>query len=121
MFDWNHYYLLSKEFNKIASSDPLAEAYYRSSISRCYYSVYHQVKAFAVENGFIEDSSRIGDRHAEIIDFLNEIDRSWAGNHLSKLKKNRHTCDYKNNVTVDSRLVNTSMIFASNIIGNLST
>lgn len=120
MFNWSDYLKLSQNWKDIDSSDPLSEAYYRSAISRAYYCVYHNVKEFVKNNGFIESPERKGDRHAEIIDYLNNNDRHWAGGHLDRLKKNRHTSDYKNNKQVDQRFVATSLMFAVNVINDIN-
>ncbi|MCK5061792.1 hypothetical protein KAR28_04525 [Candidatus Parcubacteria bacterium] len=119
MFSWNNYLKLSKEWKDIDNSNPLSEAYYRSAISRAYYFAFHRSKDFAINNGFIEDPKRGGDRHREIISYLKNINKFDAGNYLEKLKKNRHTSDYDNDKNVDQRLVRTSLLFVTTTISDL--
>lgn len=120
MFKWKDYLQLSREWKDIEHTNPLSEAYCRSAISRAYYCVYHNVKSFAMKNGFTPDPKRQGDRHAELVEYLNNNKRSWAGGYLKRLKKNRHISDYDNNKEIDYRFVNTSLHFAANILGDIS-
>lgn len=118
MFDWGDYLKLANEFSETdwASSD--AEAYYRCAISRAYYSAFHKSKKFIIDKGVSLNRQNKDYSHQEIIDELNKID-SWAGSYLSKLKKNRHDSDYKNDITIGKKIAKTSITFAGNIIGQL--
>lgn len=121
MFNWEDYLKLSKDWKDIDNQDPLSEAFYRSAISRAYYFVYHYVKEFAKCNGYTEDPKRSGDRHREMIDFLNMNKRNTSASYLSKLLKYRKECDYINNKIVDQRLVNSSLYFITEIVADINT
>lgn len=96
-FDWEDYLHLAKNLFNTPGNSGLAEASYRSAVSRAYYSVFHHVKLLAIKNGFTLTKSR--SVHWDLIDFYrkcNDAKYKNASIKLERLWKNRKECDYEN-------------------------
>lgn len=134
MFDWEDYIKVSKSFQKYAKvNSTVSEGFYRSSVSRAYYAVYHTALDYAQKNGFNKRSHRaflsrthykdLGD-HGVLIHFLsNHPDPSVQrlATSLNNCRFRRVECDYKPAITVDYRYTALSLVETDGIQSLIST
>jgi len=103
-FSWEDYLKLAHELAEAPQGDPLAEARWRSAVSRAYFAAYHAVRAYAAERRITTRERRtIGGgevhegAHGKLINAL--LNSTWPeapliGHELSKLRGLRSQADY---------------------------
>lgn len=105
-FDWRLYIELADELIKADPSGRLAEAYYRSAISRMYYGVFCLTRERLTNMGI--RFSTTGEVHKEVREVLTRRFNSTASTKLAKKLGELHT--YRKKADYDSSLgINTSI------------
>lgn len=110
-FDWKEYATLAEELRKRDN-----EASLRSAISRIYYSIYHEAKAYLLDEGLplsTSDSS-----HKIVWNGYRDMGGSCrsVGLNGERLFDNRKKADYDSEVVNISQLVEESFRMARNIL-----
>lgn len=116
--NWDEYYKLASDLNsKFQKIDASEEAYFRCSISRVYYSVYHNVQIYLTNNGISFNVSG-KDSHSNVSKALKTINPATAKD-LKLLKDRRKISDYDSLKIVTDKDVTLSFCLADGILNSL--
>lgn len=111
MFDWSSYAKLAKSLEKYTKRSTIPEAYFRSAVSRAYYSSFHITEEYAKAKLSYIPPRRSA--HSALIIFLKrKTDPTLIllGQELEACRNNRTTCDYIASKNINSSYVQSVFI-----------
>lgn len=122
MFNWSDYLNLAENSYNFACNDSSCttkEAYYRTSISRAYYSVFCEVR------NYVKDKDKVvftSGAHLKLQDYLMEQGgkKSTIGNQLKQLHQDRIQADYHDKLNSPNRKAGKALTQARKISTSLS-
>jgi uncharacterized protein (UPF0332 family) len=120
-FDWHAYLNVADELINQQRTPSLEEAYFRSAISRSYYSAFGIARAFLSHSGV---SLPLKDTHKTLREeFKNSPDRTKKkiGLDLDRLWKERKDADYEGKLTVKVSKAQISYQIAHRILQDLKS
>lgn len=113
-FDWLEYFQIAEKFLTQAEYEHNSQAYYRSSISRAYYSVF-----CILRNTKKLNDSKKGNIHKYLIDLLKKShneDEIYIGTILDELRYLRNLADYDDKENIDKKRAKGSIEKAKQIL-----
>ena len=117
-FDWREYLALAQFVQTQTGVDFGEEAAQRCAVSRAYYAAFCMARNHAqVQTGFVP--SRKAEDHRALADHLRKHGHTSEAVRLDRLRQWRNQCDYNDNVTNLSQLVDLALKQANDIIDRI--
>jgi uncharacterized protein (UPF0332 family) len=128
-FNWSEYYQIADAFFKVAEQSAFKEAFYRSSISRAYYSAFNiAYKKMAAVWG--NTAAQGAEKHQWTIERFNNFQGSpvekqntykVVGANLERLRTYRNNADYDDQLQLDpAKQARITLMLANQILEGLS-
>ncbi len=114
-FDWKDFLSLAKELSNYSETSALQEAASRSAVNRAYYAAFCWAREYATKKlGF--QRSDTADDHVALREHLRRAELTKTASRLTRLRRWRHDCDDKDNVTNLGSLVQNALADAEKVI-----
>lgn len=119
-FDWKTFRTIADELIKSQNKQGIEEAYYRSAVSRLYYSAFHSVKNILEQAGVTIPNTRMHESVRERCESSNNQTYRIIGTNLHRLFNFRIDADYKAKRTVNLTTALSSSSIANTIFSSIS-
>lgn len=110
-FDWKEYFKIAKYLSWAEEEGISKEAFFRTAVSRAYYSVFCSARNLAVEKLNYKKEKKAED-HRKLRKFLSDRGHRALSSLINELRVWRNLCDYEDKVENIDRCYQSSLKYA---------